>query len=130
MKKKCSSCQKEIQITFFNKNKAQKDGLYNICRTCRIPYNNNRNWFKKWRITNPDMYKASQRRGQKAYRARYPEKEKAHLIARKNKAKLLKDTCEKCGELRGELHMHHSDYSKPLQVITLCEPCHYGEHHI
>ena len=33
------------------------------------------------------------------------------------------DYCSRCG-LKCKPHAHHDDYSKPLEVIWLCNPCH------
>jgi hypothetical protein len=35
--------------------------------------------------------------------------------------------CERCGKI-GQLHAHHEDYSKPLEVTWLCPPCHGARH--
>lgn len=40
--------------------------------------------------------------------------------------KIKKHVCCECGAHEAE--MHHEDYSKPLEVIWLCRPCHL-EHH-
>jgi hypothetical protein len=40
--------------------------------------------------------------------------------------------CERCGDRVSDptdLHGHHHDYSKPLEVEWLCRGCHGGEHH-
>lgn len=34
------------------------------------------------------------------------------------------DKCEKCNEEK-KLEGHHMDYSKPLEVIWVCRPCHF-----
>lgn len=36
-------------------------------------------------------------------------------------------TCSRC-EATAKIHGHHSDYSKPLDVIWLCPSCHGAEH--
>ena len=33
--------------------------------------------------------------------------------------------CQRCGAL-AHLHAHHEDHARPLDVLWLCEPCHYG----
>ena len=35
--------------------------------------------------------------------------------------------CEHCGA-EGQLHRHHPDLDKPLEIIVLCVPCHVLEH--
>jgi hypothetical protein len=38
-----------------------------------------------------------------------------------------KEYCEKCGSKEG-LEKHHPNYSKPLEIVTLCKCCHMEEH--
>lgn len=39
----------------------------------------------------------------------------------------LKNSCEECGS-KENLVRHHPDYSKPLEVVTLCSTCHSQLH--
>lgn len=38
------------------------------------------------------------------------------------------EACEKCGEIGRPLEAHHHDYTKPLEVLWLCRPCHRDTH--
>lgn len=38
------------------------------------------------------------------------------------------DSCSACGRGDTPIHGHHEDYSKPLDVKWLCEPCHWRRH--
>lgn len=63
------------------------------------------------------------------YRKKNPEKYKAHYFvmdALRSKKIIRPKNCEKC--LRVDLHAHHDDYSKPLDVKWLC-PVHHAEIH-
>lgn len=62
------------------------------------------------------------------YRARYPEKYKAHTLVNtaKVRGELVPQPCAKCGHEPAQAH--HWDYSKPLDVIWLCRVCHIAEH--
>ena len=37
------------------------------------------------------------------------------------------DSCDRCSKQK-RLHGHHDDYSKPLDVMWLCVPCHHARH--
>jgi hypothetical protein len=85
----------------------------------------------KYRAT--EKGKATQLRKNRAYRQRYPEKVKAqkklsHALKRNEIAK--PSDCSECGAQPGSrlIHGHHEDYSKPLEVIWLCQPCHKEIH--
>lgn len=85
---------------------------------------------KIWRENNPDKYFAGKKRWRKKYKTQFPEK-----LAANNKVYyavshgLIKrpDHCEKCGT-QCKPHGHHHDYSKPLEVIWVCQPCHKKIH--
>jgi len=63
----------------------------------------------------------------KRYRIKYPEKQRARQIiqARLRRGTMKAGIC-KCG--RDDTQAHHSDYSKPLEVVWLCSSCHGEEH--
>jgi len=59
------------------------------------------------------------------WRKRHPERVRAHsAVARALRSgRLKKQPCEECGSK--DVHAHHDDYSKPLEVRWLC-PLHHG----
>lgn len=59
---------------------------------------------------------------------RAPEKMRARSLmsAAIKRGQLVRQPCEKCGEPK--VHGHHTDYSKPLDVMWLCRKHHYEEH--
>ena len=74
---------------------------------------------------NPDVI----RRLVKAWRKRNPEKQKAWWAFNNalRAGKLVAPfSCAKCGSV-DRLDGHHPDYSKPLEVVWLCRPCHVEE---
>lgn len=79
---------------------------------------------KAWCEANPDKAKAKKARKKE----RWPEKFAARRAVMRYVAagKLVKQPCEVCGS--SEVHGHHDDYSKPLEVRWLC-PIHHNEHH-
>lgn len=72
--------------------------------------------------------KAATDRARRRFIERNPEKRAAHIIVGNavRDGKLHKQPCEVCGA--ADVHAHHDDYSKPLNVRWLC-PSHHSEHH-
>jgi hypothetical protein len=70
----------------------------------------------------------------KAWRARNPEKDRAHrvvefYIRRLRRAGLPMPTCEVEGCTHGgKIQAHHTDYSRPLDVVWLCPHHHISGH--
>lgn len=66
----------------------------------------------------------------RAYQARNPEKRLAHKLVEGalNSGDMKKHPCEFCGS--PDVHAHHADYDKPLDVNWLCCSCHARVHSI
>lgn len=94
---------------------------------------------RKWHAAHPGYAAASVR----ARRARDPEGLRAYdraeyyrnldkhvariaLNVAVSKGKVTRDPCEVCGDR--DTHGHHEDYSRPLEVVWLCQ-AHHGERH-
>lgn len=81
---------------------------------------------KLWRIKNPDK--------QKLYIENWRIKNPNHKVMEKcyspvlraiKKGIIKKETqCYFCDKYSSNLHAHHPDYSKPLEVIQTCHSCH------
>lgn len=63
------------------------------------------------------------------FRKKYPEKNAAHRAVQQalGTGHLTRQPCEHCGSTE-DIHAHHANYSKPLEVMWLCRPCHVAEH--
>lgn len=60
-----------------------------------------------------------------------PEKRSAHLMVQNavNRGEIIKpSSCSICGRNDCRIHGHHTDYSKPLEVMWLCPKCHMDQH--
>lgn len=79
--------------------------------------------FKNWSSKNKIAYK-------NRFRAKYPEKARAHDITKNAIARgdlQRPDACQHCRE-KVHVDAHHEDYSRPLDVMWFCRPCHIKHH--
>lgn len=67
---------------------------------------------------------------EKLRRYKTPEKNRAHKKVGKalKKGKLIKLPCTVCGS-SSNVHAHHEDYTRKLDVTWLCASCHSKRHH-
>lgn len=75
-----------------------------------------------------DAGKAATRNNDERQRQKFPEKYAARqaVLVAVRKGILVKQPCKQCGASKAQAH--HPDYSKPLDVVWLCDPCHRAEH--
>lgn len=142
--KRCKKCGGDKSIDSFAVEKKTKDGRRAECKVCRSA-----TW-RKWADKNPDKVRECQRRTvmkakkrgdhwtqrnkkkvaiyQKRWEQRNKEKLSAYNVMRLaiKKGEIKKDCCIVCGAK--EVHGHHDDYSKPLDVVWVCRK-HHGELH-
>lgn len=72
----------------------------------------------------------SLRRSKDKWKAQNPSKRAAHVIVGNavRDGKIIKpDCCQVCGS-KTRIHGHHHDYTKPLDVVWVCPPCHAKIH--
>lgn len=127
----CFKCNRELPLSEFYRHAGMKLKVLRKCKECCIKYS------KEFRDANIEYYREYDRqRGcrqnkddLKAYRAKYPERARAHRMVNyaKRMGYLKKQPCEVCGETY-RVNAHHDDYSKPLEVRWLCYR-HHHEHH-
>jgi len=152
--KRCSKCESTKPTIEFSRQARASDGLSAHCKACvratsRAWYRANRERHRAsarlWEIENADKVAEARQRSKernpeadsensRRQRLRHPEKAKArravsHAVQR---GKICKpEICERC-EKRVEspvnMHAHHHDYSKPLEVEWLCRNCHVDRH--
>ena len=116
--KRCRICGELLPHAAFYRNTTGADGLRTECKDCK-------------RAIERARYQSD--RGQavaraKNQRAKANGKRRARDTAR-NAARrgiIQRQPCEVCG--RTDVHAHHEDYARPLDVRWLC-PAHHGEIH-
>ena len=131
--KHCNACNTDKESCEFHKRKASLDGLAAICKSCQSSYdkkraNNPGRVLARLQYSKTEAGKVAAARAKKKYIDSNPIKRNAHMIvgnAIRGK-KLFKEPCEVCG--CSEVHAHHDDYSKPLNIRWLC-PTHHEQWH-
>ena len=141
---KCIKCNKEFEPT---RNNIKKN--HYLCNDCRRIYD--KEWRKKRKALGLKTCGVASPEWIKNYKIEYYQrphvKERMRDLARKYRLKkenriknlarwalrhavdrgeVIKKPCEKCGILK--VDGHHTDYTKPFDVIWLCRKCHHVEH--
>jgi hypothetical protein len=136
--KTCTRCGETKPVEAFHRNRRRKDGRQTCCKDCNNAQA--RAWERanrrraaanrrKWDRDNPDRVLAMHRRRRK----RNPQKAYARSLLNIAVAKgeiNKPDHCQSCEKATppGDLHGHHEDYSKPLEIEWLCRDCHASRH--
>lgn len=130
--KKCTRCGIEKSVSEFQKRKASKDGLTASCKECLSKYDKSRAKLAhrvkaREEYHKTDNYKISHYEAVKKYRINNRDKFLANskLKYAIKSGKIVKyKICSICGKTDCNIHGHHYDYSKPLDVVWCCEHCH------
>ena len=146
--KVCFKCGRLLPLSEFYKHPETADSHLNKCKECTrkdVKEHRLKNivYYKQYdrkRAIKPErkaerkMYNETERgkeaakRHHRRYYYKYPEKNRAKYLVRKaiKNGELEKQCCEICGS--ENVHAHHSDYTKPLDVIWLCPKHHAWIH--
>jgi hypothetical protein len=93
---------------------------------------NHERYLEKARIAQAKYFRTEKGREKyklqgEAVRSRFPEKMKARRFMRTaigNGTLLKPSKCSLCESEEFQIDAHHPDYSKPLEVVWVCKPCH------
>lgn len=151
--KRCPDCHEEKPKDGFYHDKTKKGGFGTYCKVChdlraRKWEIENRTFVRELNRKRREAFPERQAEYERRYKERYPERrreaprrwnernpEKVEAQRKLRKAVRLgqvskPDSCEDCGKFTDsyDLHGHHEDYSKPLDVDWLCRRCHKKRH--
>ena len=116
--KSCGRCGENKELKSFNRDKYTKTGYRSQCKECmRKERSDNRAYYKAYRET------PEKKEWYAKYRRDRYHKDMLKVKARNAARALDRGLCEVCG-LKEDIHAHHDDYTKPLDVRWLC-----GKHH-
>lgn len=126
----CTKCGDTKDGDGFYRHPKSANGLMAKCKECH------KFDVKHRRRTNPAVQAYDRARGNrhkpgyiKGRREKFPEMYKAHTAVGNalRDGKIFKEPCLFC-EATENIHGHHRDYSKPLDVVWLCAKCHQRLH--
>ena len=118
--KLCRFCKKEVGTMKHTKSvtKEGKVSYYLSCRKCNTEIAKS---YRKTPNGRASIYKAVYKSINKFA---YKQKARYLLNYHLKRGNIKKpDSCTKCNKVK-KLEGHHIDYSKPLEVIWVCRPCH------
>lgn len=119
-RKSCSRCKSIKDLTEFHRDNARKDGRQGVCKSCKSEIT--AGWARRNRKRKNET--------DATFKRRRRDRDGAHTkVKRAIKAGKLVPFgwCEICGE-EAKTEGHHTDYSKPLEVMWLCKQCHGRAH--
>ena len=133
--KTCFKCDKEKPLSEFYKHPRMADRHVNKCKDCNKSDNtvNRRSKLVHYRAYDNKRYATQEKRRKsnaenaRKFRRENPEKYKAQCTLNNavRDGKITKpDSCSICGTTERIIHGHHEDYTKPLEVVWCCPPCH------
>lgn len=130
---KCYKCGKEMPEEAFNFANKAAGTRQGICRDCCSEYNRARYQrdkestkarVKKYREENPEKCFETRLRTYEKTPSRYSLRKLTEEAIRSGKLK-KPERCQVCGQVPSKrIEAHHTDYSKPLEIIWCCTKCH------
>ena len=133
--KTCTECLGDKPVSEFYVNRKMVGGHLNQCKVCvcaRVRHQRRGNErvqeYDRLRAKTPDR-KAHAARVSKKWREDNPEAYRAQTAVANalRVGTLSKEPCLFC-ESKVNLHAHHRDYSKYLEVVWVCARCHHRLH--
>lgn len=131
----CFKCGLEKPLSEFYEHPQMANGHLGKCKECTKKDNRINSRTEKTKEREKIRNKTPKRKEHivktsRNWREQNPEKYRAHNKVNNavRDGRLIKPkSCEECGK-KDNLHAHHEDYSKPLDVIWLCVRCHGKRH--
>ena len=119
--KRCSRCNEIKSLFSFYLDKRSKDGLMSACKSCRYET------LRKWRDSYPEKYREiSRKNGKKIGKISSIH---SYISYHTIKGNIIRPSvCSLCNKENKDIHAHHNDYSRKLDVVWVCRLCHKKIH--
>ncbi len=133
-RKVCAKCGLTLTVDSFYKQAATKDGLRTYCKICshrcsvESRHRNLKECRKREKLSHREWLKDPIAKGKRqASIKKWLTKERRRAIKLVSRKLIRPRECSLCGEAC-KPQGHHEDYSRPLNVIWCCIPCHKQMH--
>jgi hypothetical protein len=133
--KVCKVCGEELEIKYFDmsKNRLGKKYHLGICRFCfnQKYRGKNKKYIENQKLEDMEKFRDAERERGKRWRRLHRMEHHVHTLlnrAIKNGEIVKPDECSRCGIKAVKINAHHENYSKPYDVIWLCDKCHAERH--
>jgi len=127
--KQCRKCGRNLPLNEYYEHAQMLDGHLNICKECTKKRVGEHRRLNAGKIRQYDRQRGNRLSAEdyQEYRVARPDRYKATNAVNNaiRDGRLEKKPCLICGRT-DVVHGHHSDYSKPLEVIWLC-PVHHAK---
>ena len=139
--KRCQKCGRIKEMARFAVTRANPDGKSSRCRECSNKRGaqfraENPHYGREWAARNAEALRDYHKQYYRAHRSTtlerrarsrrdHPDRYAAHRATTKaiSRGALVRQPCEFCGATE-DVHAHHEDYARPLDVHWLCRSCH------
>ena len=151
--KACKACGVEKPLDEYYRDSLMRDGHVNRCKDCARARNRenrakNAEYYRAYdrsrsifpqrvklrserleRLKNDPELRAKANEAQARWKDRNVIKRRCHVVTGNalRDGRLVPRPCERCGHAIN-VQAHHEDYTKPLEVVWLCPPCHGARH--
>ena len=145
----CTKCEELKPLNEYHSDKRSSDGKTSSCGECNNNYSRKRRatntedvrvYYRKYRATGKGLEnlkeysqseegKAVARKSQQKWKENNRHKRRAHSAVNYSIRTMAieKQPCAICGETQN-IHAHHADYEKPLNIKWLCAKHHHELH--
>jgi hypothetical protein len=148
--KTCRECNVEMPLSNFYAHAKMKDGYLNKCKECvksrvgkyvKVNPEKKKEWSRNYinseagkekvkTYLSTEKGKEVRKKALESYRKNHPIRSRARYIVSYEIqcGRLVRPSICSCCGIDCKPHGHHNDYTKPIEVEWLCEPCHKKWH--
>lgn len=131
MKKICTKCKEEKELSFFHRKSATANYYMSKCKECHAImskryYQRNKEKIAEQKKLYQQKNKEKIAETRKQYKKKYPKIRNAHRrveYAIKTGKLIRPSICSICGKRDSKIEAHYNNYDNPLDICWVCTSC-------